>query len=219
MTFAGVATQFEHGESLLVAGLALSCVGAGVLFRPLKPTIVEVPIVNPVVMEPKAPENKPLLATEADANGRKMSLEVRPHAAKNGPTAEEVYQHLSGSLTPEPRSLSCHSLNTHVQYLKNGNLSPDAAENKSSAVSLRRPSLSAHLMDRDDRFFGGSLSRLPQYSSQVRSPIRARPSAFVCSHSGFQRMAVSVFDSKTTIPIMHENKIRINSARKSGFAT
>lgn len=99
-----------------------------------------------------------------------MSLDIKHTSPKIvAPTVEEIYQHLSGRMTPEPRniSISCHSLNTHHQYLKD-KLSPDMAENKLSAVCLRRPSVSAHLMDRDDRFFGGSLSRLPQYSSQVR---------------------------------------------------
>lgn len=150
----------------------MSCVAAGILFRPLKPTIVEVPISNPVVMEPKLPENEPLLTIKA-INERKMSLDVKPNSGKIAPTAEEIYNHLSGRLSPEPRniSLSCHSLNTHNQYLKD-KLSPDSAEKKSSAASLRRPSVSAHLMDRDDRFFGGSLTRLPQYSSQVLYTLR-----------------------------------------------
>jgi len=146
----------------------LSCAGAGILFRPLKPTIVEVPTINPVVMEPKLPEDEPLLTKSINAE-RKMSLDSKHNAVKIGaPTAEEIYNHLSGRLTPEtrPTSISCHSLNTHNQYLKD-RLSSDLPEKKLSAVSLRRPSLSAHLMDRDDRFFGGSLSRLPQYSSQV----------------------------------------------------
>lgn len=149
-------------------GLALSCAVAGILFRPLKPTIVEVPTINPVVMEPKIPEDEPLLMKNGTAE-RKMSLDSKHNTTKIGaPTAEEIYNHLSGRQTPEPRpiSISCHSLNTHNQYLKD-RLSPDLPEKKLSAVSLRRPSVSAHLMDRDDRFFGGSLSRLPQYSSQV----------------------------------------------------
>ncbi|XP_022183256.1 monocarboxylate transporter 7-like isoform X1 [Myzus persicae] len=155
---------------MVQAGLALSCAAAGILFRPLKPTIVEVPTINPVVMEPKLPEDEPLLTKSITAE-RKMSLDSKHNAVKIGaPTAEEIYNHLSGRLTPEPRptSISCHSLNTHNQYLKD-KLSPDLPEKKLSAVSLRRPSVSAHLMDRDDRFFGGSLSRLPQYSSQVSS--------------------------------------------------
>ncbi|XP_026810000.1 monocarboxylate transporter 7-like isoform X1 [Rhopalosiphum maidis] len=155
---------------MVQAGLALSCAAAGILFRPLKPTIVEVPTINPVVMEPKIPEDEPLLTKNGIAE-RKMSLDSKHNAVKIGaPTAEEIYNHLSGRQTPEPRpiSISCHSLNTHNQYLKD-RLSPDLPEKKLSAVSLRRPSVSAHLMDRDDRFFGGSLSRLPQYSSQVSS--------------------------------------------------
>jgi len=118
-------------------------------------------------MEPKIPEGQPLLTVNS-INGRKMSLDSKPNAIKIAPTAEEIYNHLSGRLTPEPRtiSLSCHSLNTHNQYLKD-RLSPETAEKKLSVISLRRPSVSTHLMDRDDRFFGGSLSRLPQYSSQV----------------------------------------------------
>lgn len=152
----------------MILGLALSCALAGLLFRPLKPTIVEVPSINPVVMEPKIPEDEPLL-TKNNVNNRKMSLDSKRVNKIGAPTAEEIYNHLSGRLTPEPRniSISCHSLNTHHQYLKD-KLSPDIAEKKSSVISLRRPSLSAHLMDRDDRFFGGSLSRIPQYSSQVR---------------------------------------------------
>ncbi|CAH1712499.1 uncharacterized protein LOC114123947 isoform X2 [Aphis gossypii] len=155
---------------MVQAGLALSCAVAGILFRPLKPTIVEVPTINPVVMEPKIPEDEPLLMKNG-TDERKMSLDSKHNTAKIGaPTAEEIYNHLSGRQTPEPRpiSISCHSLNTHNQYLKD-RLSPDLPEKKLSAVSLRRPSVSAHLMDRDDRFFGGSLSRLPQYSSQVSS--------------------------------------------------
>ncbi|VVC24375.1 Major facilitator superfamily,Major facilitator superfamily domain [Cinara cedri] len=169
----------HHGWRIALmvqAGLALSCGAVGILFRPLKPTIVEVPTANPVVMEPKTPEDEPLLTNAANgASGpRKMSLDSnKRNSVKAGaPTAEEIYNHLSDRrATPEPRggiSMSCHSLNTHNQYL-NDRLSPDAAEKKLSAVSLRRPSLSAHLMDRDDRFFGGSLTRLPQYSSQVSS--------------------------------------------------
>ncbi|XP_025412667.1 monocarboxylate transporter 12-B-like isoform X2 [Sipha flava] len=152
------------------AGLALSCALVGILFRPLKPTIVEVPISNnPVVMEPKIPEDEPLLTINAE---RKMSLDSKHNSSKIGaPTVEEIYNHLSDRLTSEPQkiSLSCHSLNTHHQYLKDKLSPPETPEKKLSVVSLRRPSLSAHLMDRDDRFFGGSLSRLPQYSSQVSS--------------------------------------------------
>lgn len=139
---------------------------AGLLFRPLKPTIVEVPSINSVVMEPKIPEDEPLLIKN-NVNGRKMSLDSK-HSKIEAPTVEEIYNHLSGCLTPEPQniSISCHSLNTHHQYLKD-KLSLGIAKKKSSVISLRRPSLSANLMDRDDRFFGGSLSRIPQYSSQV----------------------------------------------------
>jgi hypothetical protein len=124
---------------------------------------------NPVVMEPKIPEDEPLLTINAE---RKMSLDSKHNSSKIGaPTVEEIYNHLSDRLTSEPQkiSLSCHSLNTHHQYLKDKLSPPETPEKKLSVVSLRRPSLSAHLMDRDDRFFGGSLSRLPQYSSQVRS--------------------------------------------------
>lgn len=116
-------------------------------------------------MEPKILEDEPLI-TKNNLNGRKMSLDIK-HVKIEAPTVEEIYNHLSGCLSSEPRniSISCHSLNTHHQYLKDKTLG--TAEKKSSANSLRRPSLSAHLMDRDDRFFGGSLSRIPQYSSQV----------------------------------------------------
>lgn len=160
--------KINYSNLLFILGLSLSCAAAGMLFRPLEPTIVEVPSTNnPVVMEPKIPEGEPLL-TANSAVDRKMSLDVRSNSSKTGaPTVEEIYNHLSGS---EPRniSISCHSLNTHNQYLKD-KLSPEIPEKKLSVASLRRPSVSAHLMDRDDRFFGGSLSRLPQYSSQVHA--------------------------------------------------
>lgn len=165
----------------IILVLALSCALAGILFRPLKPTIVDVPTIadvvptpNPVVMEPKLPEDEPLLTTTTTdiVNERKMSVDSRHNVGNKiaAPTVEEIYNHLSGGLTPELMkgiSVSCHSLNTR-EFLNKDALSNGKATEK----NLRRPSLSAHLMDRDDRFFGGSLCRLPQYSSQVSTLAR-----------------------------------------------
>ncbi|XP_050441619.1 monocarboxylate transporter 9 isoform X2 [Adelges cooleyi] len=159
---------------LVQAGMALSCAVFGILFRPLEPTIVEVPSNNPIVIEPERPENEPLLVAVNHNNERKLSVDTRLSTLRNGaPTAEAVFHHLSGRLTPDhPNiSLSCYSLNTTTAV--KDRLTLETKEKKLSVTSNRRntitPSLSSQPMDRDDRFFGGSLSRLPQYSSQVSS--------------------------------------------------
>ncbi|XP_050523149.1 monocarboxylate transporter 2 isoform X2 [Daktulosphaira vitifoliae] len=158
---------------LTQAGLALSCGIFGILFRPLEPTIVEVPPNNPIVVEPEKPENEPLLV-ENNGVQRRYSIDKFSISKSGAPTAEAVYKHLSGRITPDQNiSLSCYSLNADLTL--KGKLSPENKENKLSVASLRSrrntltPSLLAHPMDRDDRFFGGSLNKLPQYSSQIGS--------------------------------------------------